>query len=93
MSWTNQEVLDVLGEDAQVCARGIIVNVAETVVVDGMEIDRRRNVLVASLEGNSFTVTEDGLELLEARAAKPQSSTRRKAKQGVELPAPPDPVA
>ena len=72
MSWTCDEVVAVLGEDAQIVAGGIVV------LHHDETLGRYRHVQVATLSGNSFVVTEEGLEILELRE-KPKAAPKKDA--------------
>ncbi|OHD24085.1 MAG: hypothetical protein A2Y38_14700 [Spirochaetes bacterium GWB1_59_5] len=58
MSWTCKEVLDKLGDKAQVTARGII-------VLQTVGVDSYKHLLVAEAHGDTFHVTPEGKAYLE----------------------------
>ena len=62
MSWTCEEVLAKLGDEAQVTARGIIIMVDAT-APDGGPI--KKHLLVAEFRGDTFWLTDEGKEFLE----------------------------
>ena len=80
MSWSCDEVLAALGDDAQAVASGIVTTVTE---VDDEGIERKKHVLVGKFEGMSFVLTAAGTELLETR----EKPAPKKAK-GVSKPKP-----
>lgn len=84
MAWTCDEAVAVLGEFAQVVPGGIIVNHLDE------EKQRNLNVLVATLVGDVFSVTPEGVKILEefkAAAAPKKLGGVKKSKVADDAPA------
>lgn len=86
MSWTCDEVLAVLGDEAQATAGGILV----LAMVEGDDgIVRPKHIKVGSFSGLSFLLTDEGAEYL-ARKQKPEVAKPKS--KGVSKPKPVDPA-
>lgn len=86
MSWTCDEVLAALGDEAQVTAGGIVV----LAMIEGEDgITRPKHIKIGNFSGMSFILTEDGIEYLAdyekpEAVAKPKKVIKKKAVEPVE---------
>lgn len=79
MSWTCDEVLAVLGDEAQATAGGIIV----LAVIEGEDgVKRPKHLKIGSFSGQSFILTDEGTKYLADKSvpktAKPKGVSRAK---------------
>ena len=88
MSWTCEEVLAKLGDDAQVTARGVVVLVDATAPDGG---PMKKHLLIAEFRGDTFWLTDDGKEYLEPNiedavivSEKPKKAPAKKKEKVVE---------
>lgn len=88
MSWTCEEVLAKLGDEAQITARGIVM-IVDAVAQDGGPI--KKHLLVAEFRGDTFWLTDEGKAFLEpnivdAEVVSEKRKTRAPKKEKVVAP-------
>lgn len=85
MFWTYNDVMEKLGDKAQVTAGGILI-LTEVLHADGAP--RPKHVKIAYFVGESFIVTPEGLEYLgEPETDEPAPKPVKKAKKADPVPA------
>jgi len=88
MSWTCEEVLAKLGDEAQITARGIVILVDATAQDGG---PMKKHLLVAEFRGDTFWLTDEGKTHLEPNiedavivSEKPKKAPAKKKEKPVE---------
>lgn len=89
MSWSFDEVMAVLGDEAEVIASGVKVLATTITIIDGVELVKREAILIGRFEGMSFVLTDAGTAYLDGKQqpVQEQKPKRGLKKKAVDVPA------
>ena len=82
MSWSFDEVMAVLGDEAEVIASGVKVLATTVTEIDGVELVKRESILIGRFDGMSFILTDAGAAYLDGKQPaepKPKRGLKKKA--------------